>query len=142
MVTDRIMHDSPAQRSLPPITQLAIASMILVVIGGIYIASYLPHAAPLALPLALVALSIVIMLANVTILSRLRGFAWNSFFLVGRWTLVAYVIIAGMLEYVFVTDGTRGSALVTLTLMLAVYAVDVPLLLAFSVARYQSSDTP
>jgi len=42
-----------------------------------------------------------------------------------------------MLEFVFVLDHTRGGLLIVLTLMLAVFAVNVPLLLAFSVARYQ-----
>jgi hypothetical protein len=42
-----------------------------------------------------------------------------------------------MLEYVFVADHTRGGTLVVLTLMLLIYAVDIPVILAFSVARYQ-----
>lgn len=143
MVTDTLARDDAAGTSgyrLPPITQLAIASMILVVIGGIYLAAHLPQAAPLGLPVALVAVSLLLMIANVVALTRIREFAWDAFFLVGRWTLLAYVVIAGMLEYVFVTDGTRGGALVVLTLMLIVYAVDIPLLLAFSVARYQPVD--
>jgi hypothetical protein len=45
-----------------------------------------------------------------------------------------------MLEYVFVLDGTRGSTLVVMTVMLAIFAVDVPVLLAFSVARYQPAE--
>lgn len=139
MVTDSRVRGTAADTSqrLPPITQLAIASMILVVIGGIYLAAYLPHAAPLGLPIALVAVAILLMFGNVAALTRVREFAWGAFFLVGRWTLLAYAVIAGMLEYVFVTDGTRGGALVVLTLMLIVYAIDIPLLLAFSVARYQ-----
>lgn len=55
----------------------------------------------------------------------------------GRYALLAYLVIAGMLEYVFVLDHTRGATLVVLTLMLVIYAVDIPVLLAFSVARYQ-----
>jgi Tfp pilus assembly protein FimT len=38
-----------------------------------------------------------------------------------------------MLEFIFVLDGTRGATLVLMTFMLAVFAVDVPVLLAFSV---------
>ena len=41
-----------------------------------------------------------------------------------------------MLEYVFVKDGTSGGQLVVLTLSLVVYAVHVPLLIGFTVARY------
>jgi hypothetical protein len=57
-----------------------------------------------------------------------------------QWTLVAYVVIAGMLEYVFVVDGTRGGSLLVVSASLLVFAVDVPLILAFSVARYQTPD--
>ena len=42
-----------------------------------------------------------------------------------------------MLEYIFVFDGTRGQILFVMSCMLAVFAVNVPMLLAFSVARYQ-----
>jgi hypothetical protein len=42
-----------------------------------------------------------------------------------------------MLEYVFVKDGTRGGVLVVLSLSLLVFAVHVPLLIGFTVARYQ-----
>jgi len=59
------------------------------------------------------------------------------FFRVGDWALLAYGVIAGMLEFIFVFDHTRGGSLVVFTLSLLVFALDVPLLLAFSVARYQ-----
>lgn len=127
------------ERKLPPITQMAIATLILIVIGGVYLASHLPTTPPLAPAIALLAVSGVVLAANVVILSRIQDFAWTHFFLVGRWALLAYLVIAGMLEYVFVVDGTRGGPLIVLTLMLAVYAVDIPLLLAFSVARYQQA---
>jgi hypothetical protein len=71
-----------------------------------------------------------------------RPFAWERFFQIFRWTLLAYAIIAGMIAYAFVTDGTRGSVLAVLLLMLVVFAVDIPLLLAFSVARYAEPVPP
>ncbi|HET8673538.1 MAG TPA: hypothetical protein VFL87_07880, partial [Thermoleophilaceae bacterium] len=77
---------------------------------------------------------------NVFALTRVREFSWTSFWLVVRWALVAYGVIAGMLLYVFLRDGTRGTQLVLVTLMLIAYAVNIPLLLAFSVARYQPPD--
>ena len=40
---------------------------------------------------------------------------------VGRWSLLAYAIIAGMIEYAFVYDDTRGTQLVILTSMLALF---------------------
>jgi hypothetical protein len=61
------------------------------------------------------------------------------FRLVAGWVLVAYLVIAGMLEYVFIYDGTRGTQLLILSLMLAVFAVNIPMLLGFSVARFQDA---
>jgi uncharacterized membrane protein len=49
-------------------------------------------------------------------------------------------VIAGMLEYVFVYDHTRGTQLVILSLMLFVFALNIPMLLGFSVARFQEPD--
>jgi hypothetical protein len=51
-----------------------------------------------------------------------QGFPWGRFFEVAKWALLAYSIIAGMIEYAFVRDHLRGGALV-LTLSLVVFAV-------------------
>jgi hypothetical protein len=126
-----------ANRRVPPVAEMAVGSMTLVIIGGIYLASHLPKAAPAGPAVALLAVAGVVMLAAVGVVSRLRDFAWDVFFRVAGWAGLAYVVIAGMLEYVFVLDNTHGTTLVMLTLMLVVFALDIPLLLAFSVARYQ-----
>lgn len=127
----------PAGRALPPVAEVAVVSMALVIMGGIYMAAHLPASPPLGVPVGLLIAAGLLVLANVAQLARLRKFAWTTFFLVAKWALVAYLVITGMLEYIFVLDGTRGSTLVVMTVMLAVFAVDVPVLLAFSVARYQ-----
>lgn len=129
-----------SRRRLPPVATVAVASMALVLTGGIYLASYLPGRPALGPAVGLLAAAGVLLLANAVMLGRVREFAWGRFFQVGRWVLLGYGVIAGMLEYVFVLDGTRGTPLVLMTLMLAVFAVDIPVLLAFSVARYQAPD--
>ncbi len=142
MVAGDPAHAGPAtipERSFPPISELAVASMALVVIGGIYIASYVPRSVPLVPALCALAGAGLVLLANLVTLSRLRDFAWNRFFQVFRWALLAYAIIAGMIGYAFIVDGTRGSLLLVLVAMLLIFAVDIPLLLAFSVARYQET---
>ncbi len=53
-------------------------------------------------------------------------------------TLLAYIVIAGMLEYTFIYDHTRGSLLAVMTLMLVTFTLNVPILLAFTVARFQA----
>jgi hypothetical protein len=125
------------ERKLPPVTELGVASMALIVAGGISIASRLPGRVPLTLPVLLLAASALLMAANLALLSRAPGFNWDAFFAVARWALAAYCVIAAMLEFVFVKDGTRGGVLVVLTLSLLVFAVHVPLLIGFTVARYQ-----
>jgi len=126
-----------SERKLPPVTELGIVSMALIVAGGISIASKLPGAVPLTLPVLFLAASSLVMAANLAMLARAPGFNWDAFFDVAKWALVAYAVIAGILEFVFLHNGTRGDILVVLTLSLIVYAVHVPLLIGFTVARYQ-----
>jgi drug/metabolite transporter (DMT)-like permease len=125
------------ERRFPPIAEISVGSMMLIVIGGIYIASYFPDSVPLGLPYGLLAGAAALLAINVAMLRRLRDFAWKPFFLVFRWALLAYLVIAGMIGYSFVVDGARGSLLVILTLMLAMFAANIPIILSFSVARYQ-----
>jgi hypothetical protein len=128
---------SAAVRRLPPITELAMGSMALIIAAGIYLAAHLPQRAPLGPAVVLLAAAGALLVADVALVTRLRPFAWRVFFQVAGWALVAYVVIAGLLEFTFVFDHTRGSLLVVLTLSLAVFALDIPLLFGFSVARYQ-----
>lgn len=123
-------------RRLPPVAEIAVAAMALIIIGGITLASRLPRPAPLPLLVALLAAAAVLVLADVVLLARLREFAWPVFFQVAKWSLLAYAVMYGVLEFTFVYDHVAGSTLVVLTLMLVVIAVDVPMLFGFSVARY------
>jgi len=123
-------------RRLPPVAEIAIAALALIVVGGITLASRLPRPAPLPLLVALLAVAAALVLADAVLLARLREFAWPVFFQVAKWSLLAYAVMYGILEFTFVYDHVTGSTLVVLTLMLVVFAVDVPLLFGFSVARY------
>jgi hypothetical protein len=123
-------------RRLPPIAEIAVVAMALIVVGGITLASRLPRPAPLPALVAPLAVAAVLVLVDVVLLARLRDFAWPVFFQVANWTLLAYAMMYGILEFTFVYDHVGGSTLVVLTLMLVVIAVDVPLLFGFSVARY------
>jgi hypothetical protein len=125
------------ERPLPPVTEVAIASMALIVAGGIWIASHLPRHVPLGPAVAVLAASALLVVFNVAALRRVPDFNWASFFLVAKWAALAYAITAAMLEYVFIKDGTSGGQLVVLTLSLVVYAIHVPLLIGFTVARYE-----
>jgi uncharacterized membrane protein AbrB (regulator of aidB expression) len=89
-------------------------------------------------PTALAVISAALVLASVFLLSRLQQFAWDRFFLVFRWALLAYVISAGMIGFAFIRDHTRGAPLALVVVMLVIFALDVPLIIAFTVARYSS----
>ena len=128
---------APAERPMPPVQEIGGATLVLIVAGGIYTAAHLPRHVPEGPTIALLAAACVLLAVNITLLARIENFAWRSFRLVAGWVLAAYIVIAGMLEFVFVYDGTSGSQLVILTAMLVVFAVNIPLLLGFSVARFQ-----
>jgi len=120
----------------PPIAVLTTATIAVVVAGGIYLSAYIPRQAPLGPAYALLAVAAVLLVATIVLLRRIPDFAWDRFVLVAKWALLGYAVEAGMLEYVFVFDHVRGGTLVVLTLMLVIFGVDIPLLLAYSVARH------
>jgi hypothetical protein len=124
------------ERRLPPITQIAVCSFVLVIASGIWIVSHLPKHVPMGIPVALLSLSALLMVGNLLWMRSIAGFNWQSFFGVAKWALLAYCIISGLLEWVFVKDGTRGGELIVLTLSLAIFAIHVPVLMGYTVARY------
>ncbi|HVC86502.1 MAG TPA: hypothetical protein VNC40_03650 [Gaiellaceae bacterium] len=132
---------SLVDRRLPPVTEIGAASMIAIAGGVIYLAAYLPKHAPIWFAIVMLAIAAGLQLTNAILLSRVPDFAWSRFFEVGRWGLLAYAVIAGMIEFAFVYDHTRGAQLVVMTLMLALFMLNVPVLIAFTVARYQATSS-
>ncbi len=125
-----------AERSVPPVGWLTTTALGCVVVGGILIASYAPRPAPLAVPTALTVLAYALMVTALVLLSRVAGFAWPTFGRIFRWALLAYVVMAGMIEFAFVHDHTRGATLTEVSLMLVIFALSVPTTIAFTSARY------
>jgi hypothetical protein len=124
------------ERRLPPVTEIGMLSLALIVAGGIYLSAHLPKHVPLTPAVVLLALSAALLVGNLVALSRVDDFAWDRFVDVGKWSLLAYAITAGLIEFSFLHNHLRGGALVVLTLSLVVYAVHVPMLIGFTVARY------
>src|SRR5579884_819252 len=127
-----------AQRYLP-VNQVAMASLALIVAGGIYLSANLPERVSLGPAVILLSLSALLMAFNLLSLTRVQNFAWDRFFAVARWSLLAYLVIGGMIEFVFVHNHVRGGTLVVLTLSLIVFAIHVPTLMGFTVARYHQA---
>ena len=125
-----------SERRLPPVTELGMASLALIVAGGIYLSSHLPEHVPLAPAVILLVLSALLLALNMFLLARVEGFPWHRFFEVARWSFLGYLVIAAMIEYSFLRNHVRGGPLVVLTLSLCVFAVHVPMLVGFTVARF------
>jgi hypothetical protein len=124
------------ERRLPPVAQLGVGTLGLSLIAAILITSKIPSDPPLAIAVPLLGAAGLTLLAALVLLARIPGFAWEKFFLVAKWALLGYIVIAGMIEFAFIHDNTPGSTLAAMSAMLALFAVDVPMLLGFSVARY------
>jgi hypothetical protein len=125
-----------SERRLPPVTEVGMLSLALIIAGGIYLSAHIPNHVALAPAVVLLCASVALLAGNLASLARVQGFAWGRFFEIARWALLAYVLIAGMIEYAFLRDSLSGGPLVVLTLSLVVFAVHVPVLIGFTVARY------
>ena len=125
-----------SERPFPPVAWLSTAALALVVAGGVLMASYAPRRPPLVLPTALLVASVLALVAAWVLLGRHRPFAWRTFRRVFKWALLAYVISAGMIEFAFVRDHTRGAPLVVVSCLLVVFATSVPTTIAVTTARY------
>jgi hypothetical protein len=131
------LTESLVNRKLPPVTEIGAAAMVAVAVGVIFNASYLPKHAPTAVAVAILIVAAALEATNLFLVSRIEDFAWARFKQVAKWFLLAYAVIAGMIEYAFIYDDTRGTQLVILTLLLVLFMLNVPVLAAFTVARYE-----
>jgi hypothetical protein len=130
--------DVTDERSLPPIGEMGIAALILVVAAGIYLTAQTnsrPNLVPAVIALTLAG---VVVAVAVVMLARVGEFAWGKFRMVFGWALLEYAVIAGMLVYVFILDQVPSATLTVLIAALALFAVDIPMMFGFAVARYQS----
>jgi len=128
------------QSELPPVMPIAIATLVLVVAGGIVVAAQYGRPPKLTVPVILLGLAAVLLVVNAVLVFRIKEFARPVFHRVLGWALLAYVVIAGILEYVFIYDHTPARELALFSGMLMLFALDVPLMLSYSVARWQPPD--
>jgi hypothetical protein len=137
-MTAPVQHQSSTpQRALPPVLELGVASLICTLAAGIIVAAQVPNSHTLWPAVVLLVIAAGLLVACGMLMIRIRPFAWRPFRQVWQWAMLAYIVIAGMLEYVFIKDQTPNNVLVMLTLLLVAFAVTVPTMLAFSVARFQ-----
>ena len=127
-------------RKAPPVAEIAMLALALLVIAAIYLVSKLPDIPSLTLPSILLGASAALLATAFVLMSRIEDFAWRRFWTVAKWNGLAYCVSAGLIEYSFIRNDTRGDPLLVLTLSIVVYAMIVPLLVAFTVAHYVPDD--
>jgi len=121
----------------PRVIELGMLSIALVAAGVIDLAAYLPRRAPLLPPVLLLAAAVAVLAVNVALVLRRPGFALWRFRQVAGWMLLVYLVVAGMLEFTFLRDHTHGTVLVLMTLLLATFTLNVPVLAGYTVARFE-----
>jgi hypothetical protein len=119
----------------PPTVALTMASLAAVIVSGVWLGSHAPRPTPLGLPVVLLVVAVILWLVGVVLLTRVPDFPWVTFANVARWALLAYVIAAGMIAFAFVKNEVRGSTLAVVLGSLVMFALDVPTLIATTVAR-------
>jgi hypothetical protein len=134
------MASNDVDRVYPPIAWMTTGALCFIIVGGIVMASYAPHVAPLAVSWTLMALGVALVVSAYVALSRIKVFSWTTFRNVLKWALLAYAIEAGVIEFAFIHLHTRGRPLLIVSVMLLVFATSVPTTIAFTVARYAQPD--
>lgn len=142
MTEAALVAEAVEERRLPSVVETGCAGLLLAIAGVIYLAAHVPGHPSLSPAIGLLAAAAAVVAGNAVSLARVRPFAWWMFWKVWRWTMLAYAVIAGMLVYTFVYDRIPSGQLSLLVATLVVFAVDIPVMLAFSVARYQPPQPP
>ena len=123
-------------RKLPPVTEMGMVALALIALAVIYLSAHLPESVSVAPALVLIGLAALVMLTAFVLLRKVEGFAWQRFYFIAARALLAYLVITGLIVYVFLRNETSGAPLWTLIAGLALFALDVPMLIAFTTARY------
>lgn len=130
----------PFEREMPPVIGLGMVALTSAIVGGVLIASQIGTRPSLTLPRVLVVVALVLELAAVVLLVRIRPLAWGLFRKVFLVALGAYVVQSGIIGWTFVKNDVPAGPFVVLTGGLIVFATVVPMMIAFTVARYQAVD--
>lgn len=140
MVDDHVADEAEpyvGDTTRSPVVACGLGSTACAFIAIGILAAAMPRQPSLTWPVAFLAASVVLLGAAVVGLAGRRRFAWRLFFVVARWTVLLTGVFAAMAAYVFLYDGVRGATLTIMAVVLALAAVDVPLVLGFSVARHE-----
>jgi uncharacterized membrane protein YhhN len=132
-------HKTPNvyDRSLPPIPLLCELSLAATIASAIILAIALPRAPHLLAPVLLAIAAWVLIVVAAVMVATIRPFNYRIFKMVGLRQLIAELIIAGMLEFVFLRDHLPTGPLVVFSILVGSFSISVALLMGFQVARWQ-----
>lgn len=130
----------PFERPMPPVIGAGMAALTLAIIAGILLVAQIGGEETLTVPAVFVIAALICEAVAIVLLPTIRPFAWWRFRQVFLVALCAYVVQSGIIEWSFVKNSVPGGPLVLLTLGLVVFATIVPLMIAFTTARYQAVD--
>jgi len=125
------------ERSLPPIPALCEASLAATIAAAVVLAAQLPHVGSLVVPIVLAALAWIMILAAVFVLATIRPFNFRVLKMVSLRQFLAELVVAGMLEFVFLRDHLPTGPLAVFSVLVGSFSVSVALLIGFQVARWQ-----
>lgn len=128
----------PFERTFPPIVAVGMVALTLAITGGILVVSQIGERSRLMVPSVFMGAGIILEVVSVAMLVTVRPFAWSRFVQVFRWALLAYIAQSAIIEWSFIKNDVPGRPLAALSAGLVVFATAVPLMIAFTVARYQA----
>jgi len=125
------------ERSLPPVPMLCELSLAATIASAIVLAIALPKAPHLLAPILLAILAWVLIVVAAIMIATIRPFNYRIFKMVSLRQLLAELVVAGMLEFVFLRDHLPTGPLVVFSVLVGSFSVSVALLMGFQVARWQ-----
>lgn len=102
--------------------------------------AYLPRDVPLAWPIGFLIASVAFTAAAMALLSR-RRLAWGLFFAVVKWVLAVTSVFSSTAILLFFLNDIPGRTMAVMSAVLILTAVNLPLLIGFSVARHERLDS-
>ena len=125
-------------KRVSPIVACMVGTIVSCIIALGIIIAHIPEPAPLWGSILWVGIGAVLTAASIIQIARKKPFARKPFFKVAKWAFLYILVLSGMGEYIIVFDGTRGEALVVMTIALVLFLFNIPMLWGFSVARHET----
>jgi len=127
-----------SERKAPPCDMVCVGIMALVLATAVYLIGFLPHKPTLVPAWIMLGIAVVLLLAVVILLfSNKDTINFHMFGKVFKWMLLAYVVISGMLGSIVFVNRMPADIVATAVVAMVLFAIDIPLLVAFTVAKYQ-----